>query len=43
MRKRMITQCIQVVIPPEQIWPDLEYLAEVELTSEDASHPIKAA
>lgn len=43
MRKRMITQGTQDVIPPDQNWLDLENLAEVELTSEDASHPIESA
>jgi hypothetical protein len=31
------------VIPPEQDWLDLENLAEAEVTSEDASHPIESA
>ena len=43
MRKRIITQGTQDVILPDQNWLDLESLAEVELTSEDASHPIEAA
>jgi hypothetical protein len=41
MRKRIIGS--QEVIPPGQTWLDLEILAEVELTSEDASHPIESA
>jgi len=43
MRKRIITHGTQDVILPDQNWMDLENLAEVELTSEDASHPIESA
>jgi hypothetical protein len=43
MRKRIITQGSQNVTLPDQDWLDLETLAEVELTSEDASHPIESA
>ena len=43
MRKRIITQGTQDVIPPDQNWLDLENLAEAELTSEDALHPIESA
>ena len=43
MRKRIITQGTKDVIPPDQNWLDLENLAEAELTSEDASHPIESA
>ncbi len=43
MRKRIITQGTMDVIPPEQDWLDLENLAEAEVTSEDASHPIESA
>jgi len=43
MRKRIITQGAQDFMPPDQNWLDLENLAEVELTSEDASHPIESA
>jgi hypothetical protein len=43
MRKRIISQGTQNGILPDQNWLDLESLAEVELTSEDASHPIEAA
>jgi hypothetical protein len=43
MRKRIISQGTQDVILPDQNWLDLENLAEAELTSEDASHPIEAA
>lgn len=43
MRKRFITQDIQGVRPNEEDWLNLEELARVELTSEDASHPIESA
>lgn len=43
MRKRIITQGTQDVVPPDQNWLDMENLAEVEVTSEDASHPIESA
>ena len=43
MRKRIISRGTQDVLPPGQNWLDLENLAEVELTSEDASHPIESA
>jgi hypothetical protein len=43
MRKRIITQGTMNVIPPEQDWLDLENLAEAEVTSEDALHPIESA
>lgn len=43
MRKRIITQGIEDVIPPDENWLDLETLAVAELTSEDPSHPIEFA
>jgi hypothetical protein len=43
MRKRIITQGAQGVVPPDEDWLDLEDLAQAELTSEDASHPIESA
>jgi hypothetical protein len=43
MRKRMITQGTQGILPPDEDWLDLENLAQVELTSEDASQPIESA
>jgi hypothetical protein len=43
MRKRIIAQGTQAVIPPNEDWLDLESLAQAELTSEDASHPIESA
>ncbi len=43
MRKRIINQDTQNVSPVDQSWIDLQRLAQVELTSEDAAHPIEAA
>jgi len=43
MRKRIIAQPTQDIPSPEQDWLDLYALAEVELTSEDASFPIESA
>ena len=43
MRKRIITPGPEDVMLPDQNWLDLGNLAEVEITSEDASHPIESA
>lgn len=43
MRKRIIHQNTQNVSTIVQSWIDLQSLAQVELTSEDAAHPIEAA
>ena len=43
MRKRIITAGDQGTPSPDEAWLDLESLARVELTSEDASHPIESA
>jgi hypothetical protein len=43
MRKRIINQQNQDVSPVEYSWLDLSRLAQVEVTSEDAEHPIEAA
>ena len=43
MRKRIIKQRSKELSPPEQGWLDLEPLAEIELTSENAAHPIESA
>ena len=43
MRKRIINQDPQNVVPVDQGWLDLQRLAQVELTSEDAANPIEAA
>ncbi len=43
MRKRIITHTTQSDMSPEEEWLDLENLAQVEFSSEDASHPIESA
>lgn len=43
MRKRIIIQSIRGTTAPDEGWLDLESLAQAELTSEDASHPIESA
>ena len=43
MRKRKISRVPEKVSPGEQDWLDLERLAQVEITSEDATHPIESA
>jgi hypothetical protein len=43
MRKRIIAREAQVIVPHDEDWLDLERLAQAELTSEDASHPIESA
>lgn len=44
MRKQITQNNIQgLPANQEQIWLDLEQLAQVELTSEDADHPIESA
>jgi hypothetical protein len=43
MRKRIISQDPQKVVPVDQGWLDLQSLAQVELTSEDAANPVEAA
>ncbi len=43
MRKRIIPPVQQDTSPPGEDWLDLEHLAEVEITSEDAAHPIESA
>jgi|SRR5437870_258498 len=43
MRKRIVNQDPQNVAPADQGWLDLQALAQVELTSEDAAYPIEAA
>ena len=42
MLKRIIGQHPSDVSPSEQHWLDLEALAQVEVTSEDAAHPIES-
>jgi hypothetical protein len=43
MRKRIITPIQQETAPPDLEWLNMEGLAEVEITSEDAAHPIDSA
>ena len=43
MRKRIIPPVQQDTSPPGEDWLDLERLAQVEITSEDAEHPIESA
>jgi len=43
MRKRILAQVQQTLPPPNQDWLNVEGLAEVEITSEDAAHPIESA
>ena len=43
MRKRIITPVQQKNTSLDQDWLNIEGLAEVEITSEDAAHPIEAA
>ncbi len=43
MRKRIITPVQQETALPDLEWLNIEELAEVEITSEDAAHPIEAA
>jgi hypothetical protein len=42
MRKRVLDRSKEIA-PPEADWLPLEELAEVEITSENAAHPIEAA
>ena len=43
MRKRIIAPVQQKTTSPDQDWLNVEDLAEVEITSEDAAHPIEFA
>jgi hypothetical protein len=43
MRKQIINQGTQGVSPSNQQWLNVEHLAQVEVTSEDAGHPIESA
>lgn len=43
MRKRIISAVEEAAAPAAGEWLDLEDLAEVEISSEDAAHPIEAA
>ena len=43
MRKRIIPHNVQEVSPTDQHWLDVDRLAQVEITSEAAGHPIESA
>ena len=43
MRKRIINPVQQETASPDLEWLNMEGLAEVEITSEDAAHPIESA
>ena len=43
MRKKIIPPVQKNTLPPSENWIDLSHLAEVEITSEDAAHPIESA
>jgi hypothetical protein len=43
MRKRMVNQAPQDSSFPDQSWLDLERIAQVEVTSEEAAYPIESA
>ena len=43
MRKRVIAAVQQDTSPSGQAWLNMDGLAEVEITSEDATHPIESA
>jgi hypothetical protein len=43
MRKRITKQDTESVSPSNQQWLNVEHLAQVEVSSEDAAHPIESA
>jgi hypothetical protein len=43
MRKKMVADVRKTSALPEHDWLNVEAIAEVEITSEDASHPIESA
>src|SRR5260370_35093917 len=43
MRKRVVSPVPKDSSPPDGDWLDLEHLAQVEVTSEEAAHPIELA
>ena len=43
MRKRVIKPAVHEVATADQEWLDVEQLAQVEVTSEDAAHPVESA
>ena len=42
-RKRIVPSVQREIPPPDEDWLDLDRVAEVEITSEDAAHPIESA
>ncbi len=43
MRKRIITPGQKATATPDQDWLNVQKIAEVEITSEDAAHPVESA
>lgn len=43
MQKQIITQPIEIELPTQQSWLDLEHLAQIVLSSEDEAYPIELA
>ena len=43
MRKRIVCDGVQEVSPTDQHWLDVDRIAQVEITSEAARHPIESA
>jgi hypothetical protein len=43
MRKRIINPAQQESLHPDQKWLNMDELAEVEISSEDAAHPVESA
>lgn len=43
MRKRVIKPAASEVVAAEQGWLDVEEIAQVEVTSEEAAHPVESA
>jgi len=43
MRKRIIPPVEQQTVIPVEDWLDVEEFSDVEITSEDAAHPIESA
>ena len=43
MRKQILAQVQKDTVSPDHDWLNVEGLAEVEITSEDAAHPIESA
>ena len=43
LRKRIISQPLSTHHPPDEDWLELEGIAEVEISSEESSHPVEGA